>query len=1141
MQLASRNGRMYIGPCPFCAEGGEDRFHVWMEASGGRPAERYWCRVCNARGRLAALDREGKPASGSAAATDRPKLASPPRRVEPTPAHTAHYRELDAATALWAHAWLLDECHPDPLRYLHRRGLSDAAVSRHLLGVTLRDPQSLVAYLRETCPDAFSFAEEAGLLVQDDTGQLRTHWNLCGRIVFPYIADGEVVDLRTRTYDSPKGYRSLGPYEQRGVSAPFAWDSVTPGTKTVVVAEAEFKALAVLQAFHAGELAYPAIGQPGLTVFRAAWAEALREKGVDEVVLCYDHQPRENGALALAPEEQWSLRHGATCAAAGLGVRIARLPLPPGAEKAEIDTFIRSAGIAAFQQAVEGAPLLDVFHRGFSRALLERHQLPVAGSYPTRRPRPQRLAEAALAPRYCEEVPVEPQPLAETRTSIAEQVERHATDGEGLLVLAHPPGTGKGHNTIQGLRQWLGAVPSGDDGSGFLVWTALRKAQLNDQEGIPLIPLHGRDPTNCRKLPEAIALAQKGYSVKDALCMRRCPHVGHCAYLRQFEQEGDFFAAAPMLKSTGWWKQAGVLVLDEFDPASLIQQIQLDSTDLAAMSRAHSGKPAIQALLRWVAQAVATTLDRVLSGVLWLDELAQQAGREGAEFDAVLQAALDELPPPEQLNMLIGLPTGARLADYQALPPSHTATLLQQLAKERGHYHAGRRRTSRIEARDGRLFLHMRAEHLIAQLARPEQPKIILDATANLELLQAIFPETPLTMERPTIAGGLRIVQVIGRDWAKSTLRAAGAKGDTRRQTRWFDEVAGHIRPDRPTLVVCTREWEETLRAALVERGHTDVKVAHYGALRGSNAYQGHDVILAQVYHPNLEQVVREGRALFADDATPLDERIVLADTRLQDATGASWLVPVPTFADVRLQALLAQRREAELLQCALRGRPFDHPDAQITLLFSLPVPGLPPSVIVEAAQSPESNAGREAAVKARLCAAAQQLLDRGMRVLDVNRLATAAHVSVVTVRKHWGHVAARLHLRSVTRWQRAAMPRGGERVYERMVLVRRGRWVPPQRGLPHQPIAEESTRDQKARELGQTMRDQARKKSLVTRPIRRVGAARHRPGAFHGQQGLGATRSRGSPGAALNAKPPPTPHTDSSEPQSDPGAPAND
>jgi hypothetical protein len=306
MQLASRNGRMYVGPCPFCAEGGEDRFHVWMEASGGRPAERYWCRVCNARGRLASLDREGKPASGSAAATDRPKPASPPRRVEPTPAHIAHYRALYEATALWAHSWMLDGCHPDPQRYIHRRGLSDATIGRYLLGVTLRDPDSLVAYLRQECPEAFPYAEQAGLLVRDDAGQLRTHWNLRGRIVFPYLAGGQVVDLRTRTYDGQKGYRSLGPYAERGASFPFAWDSVPAGVRTVIVAEAEFKALAALQAYHEGELAYPTIGQPGLTVFRAAWAEALRARGVEEVVLCYDSQPRsaKDGALALVGQEQ---------------------------------------------------------------------------------------------------------------------------------------------------------------------------------------------------------------------------------------------------------------------------------------------------------------------------------------------------------------------------------------------------------------------------------------------------------------------------------------------------------------------------------------------------------------------------------------------------------------------------------------------------------------------------------------------------------------------------------------------------------------------------------------------------------------------------------------------------------------------
>lgn len=505
MQLASRNGRMYVGPCPFCADGGDDRFHVWMEASGGRPAERYWCRVCNARGRLASLDREGKPASGSAASTHRPKAAPSRPRVEPALAHIPHYRALYEVTALWAHSWMLDGCHPDPQHYLHRRGLSDATIGRYLLGVMLRDPDSLAAYLRQECPEAFPYAEEAGLLVRDDAGQLRTHWNLRGRIVFPYLADGQVVDLRTRTYDGQKGYRSLGPYAERGASFPFAWDSVPAGTRTVIVAEAEFKALAALQAYHGGELAYPTIGQPGLTVFRASWAEALRAKGVEEVVLCYDSQPRsvKDGVLALAPEEQWSLRHGATCAAAGLQVRIARLPVPPNAEKAEIDTFILSAGATTFQQAIETAPLLETYHRGLNRALLERHQLPVRDAYPSRRPRPQRLGETQLPDSYRAEQPLDTAALAATRVTIAAQVETHATDGDGLLVLAHPPGSGKGHNTTLGLKQWLASVPSDEDGSGFLVWTALRKAQLNDQEagGHPVDPAPRARPDQLSEVP----------------------------------------------------------------------------------------------------------------------------------------------------------------------------------------------------------------------------------------------------------------------------------------------------------------------------------------------------------------------------------------------------------------------------------------------------------------------------------------------------------------------------------------------------------------------------------------------------------------------------------------------------------------
>jgi hypothetical protein len=1045
MRLASRRGRLYTGPCPFCADGGEDRFHVWMEASGDRPAERFWCRVCNRGGLLRSLDQEERRSGGTEPArAPRSGLEHP--QAQANPAHVPFYRQLYAATALWAHAWLLDPCHPDPRGYLHQRGVSDATISRYVLGVTLNDPESLVAYLRAECPETFPFAEEAGLLVRDDNGRLRTHWNLCGRLVFPYIAGGEVADLRTRRYGEGKGYRSLGPYEPRGVDAPFGWDSITPGTKTVIVAEAEFKALAALQAYHDGQLAYPTVGQPGLTVFREEWAQQLRARGVEEVVLCYDSQPRpsKNGIPTLASEELWSVRHGATCTAAGLRVRVARLPLRPGEAKAEMDEFIPRHGANAFEQLIATAPLLRDYHRSIGRSLLEQHNLPVPSDYPTRRPRPERIHEPQAS--YCAgQAPSEASALEATRAKIAALAEAHASYGEGFLVLAHPPGVGKGFNATLGLRQWLAQTPTGDDGSGYLVWTGLRKNQMEDQQGIELIPLVGRNEANCRKLAEAQVLVQKGYSVKDALCQRRCPHVNHCAYLRQFGQEGDFFAPIPLLRATGWWQRAGVVVLDEFDPASLLNLVQLDASGLAAMGRAHPAKPAIQTVLRWVAQVLATTLDRTLSGVLFLDELQTQAQKEGAELDAALVAALAELPPPEELNMLRGLPIGARLADYQALPPGHTAALLTQLANERHRQRAGRRFTSRIEARNGRLELLLRVEHLIAQLARPEQPKLILDATANAGLLRALFPTTPLQIEQPAIEMRARVVQVIGRDWAKSTLRRDDRETNAK-FTRWVDDVACQIRPDRPTLVVCTLEWAEELRAALAARGHSNARVAHYGALRGSNAYRGHDVILAQVYHPNLEQLIREGRALFADDALPLEEEVVLAPRMLQDASGACWQVQVPTFADPRLAALLEQRREAELLQCALRGRPFDHPDVQITLLFSLPVPGLTPTEIREAAQGPESNGGRETVTKERLCAATQRLLGQGVRVIDVAMLAEAAQTSVVVTRKHWRHVAARLHLAMHTRRRAATMPRGGTRSVARMVLVRKGRVVPPQR-----------------------------------------------------------------------------------------------
>jgi len=176
--------------------------------------------------------------------------------------------------------------------------------------------------------------------------------------------------------------------------------------------------------------------------------------------------------------------------------------------------------------------------------------------------------------------------------------------------------------------------------------------------------------------------------------------------------------------------------------------------------------------------------------------------------------------------------------------------------------------------------------------------------------------------------------------------------------------------------------------------------------------------------------------------------------------------------------------------QAALRGRPLSHPEAQITILSSLPLPGLPPTIICAATSSPQSNTGRERATIDRLLAATQQLLDNGKRVLDALMIALAAGVSVVTVRKHWDVLASRLHLRAAKQRATYRMPRGGQRTHTRAVLVRRGRQVPPRHTMaPNEP----STPPQ-----FELMTDQARNRSHVTRLICRQWRSRRTHLPYH-------------------------------------------
>ncbi|WP_129631062.1 hypothetical protein [Candidatus Oscillochloris fontis] len=1009
LRLTSQARQEYAGACPFC--GGNhrsDRFRVWPEQN------RYWCRQCNQSGWLDSImgERGQQPLPQF-------KPANAQRHAAPTPnpTHIQHYRELYAEIALWAHANLLEECNPEPCAYLHKRGLSDATIGAALLGYALRDPNSLPDYLRKECPELITYGEAAGVLIQRN-GKLQTHPNLLGTLVLPYMDGAQIVDLRTRSFPG-KGYRSLpGGYMARGADRPFGWNE-TAKNNTILITEGEFKALAVTQAYHDGRLSAPAIAHPGLSYMHSEWPRLLTQREVRTVILAYDSQPRpqKDEHIHLAPEEIWSIRHGLNLEAAGLTVRVLRLPLTADADKADLDAFLLAHGPNALERLISGAPSLADYHASLPHTLLKTANLPEAQRYPRHRARPNRVEASGDSATGKLETTTS---FAEARESIPQLVQQHATSGEGFQILAHPPGVGKGHGTTAGLQAWLTNSPN----AGRIGWTGLRKNQHEDQHGLNLTPLHGRNEDNCQRLHEAHALASKGYPVREALCQRRCPFVSRCTYLRQFRDDNDHFASQQLLLATNWWKKNRVMVLDEFDPAQLTHRVTLTMSDLTAMYQA-THEPHARDLLRWLSSLMIESGGCSLRGSTLLTALANIATREGQHLDRTLYAAKQALPSNKEHALLVGLPNGATLADYHALPPGHLPTLVRQLNHEAERMLGGQIFTSRLELRNGKITLFLRYEHLIAQLARPEQPKILLDASSIPHLLEAIFPNTPIQTIQPHIRIPGVVRQVLRSNWAKSTLHGE-------RKTEWHDAVASYIRPEQPTLIVCTMEHEEELRTTLHARGHQNIVVAHYGALRGSNSYKGYDVILAQVYHPNLDAIIYEGRALFADDPTALDERIIIAERTLQDNDGSYWEVQVPTFADARLAALLERHREAEMVQCALRGRPFDHPESQITLMFSLPLPGLTPTTIIPPEVGPTSSSGRKAASLHKLIRAGQHLCAAGQTRLSVDDLAQAAEVSVVTVRTHWKELAHALTMETSTETIRPP----GKRSYKRAILV---------------------------------------------------------------------------------------------------------
>jgi len=144
--------------------------------------------------------------------------------------------------------------------------------------------------------------------------------------------------------------------------------------------------------------------------------------------------------------------------------------------------------------------------------------------------------------------------------------------------------------------------------------------------------------------------------------------------------------------------------------------------------------------------------------------------------------------------------------------------------------------------------------------------------------------------------------------------------------------------------------------------------------LRGSNAYKGFSMLHRSIIP--ISQTIRTARALFADDPTPLDERIILEPEPLTDALERLG-IQVPTAADSRIAAFW-KRSEAEM-----NGR-FARPPlsirGQITIPGELAAADFPTSSVRHELATEQS--GRSVRRSTGACSDSSSL-DRWQAVLD--------------------------------------------------------------------------------------------------------------------------------------------------------------
>jgi hypothetical protein len=272
-------------------------------------------------------------------------------------------------------------------------------------------------------------------------------------------------------------------------------------------------------------------------------------------------------------------------------------------------------------------------------------------------------------------------------------------------------------------------------------------------------------------------------------------------------------------------------------------------------------------------------------------------------------------------------------------------------------------------------------------------PTCIIDADADTTILDTILAVTKATAINAEWSGAVHVKQVVDRAVSKSMLAGKSsdaaelARNANRRADLWWmtmDMAARHGMPlafperedvdvdarrRRPVLIVFKAVEDTWIAEGRLDpagaaetplRNTLPFEVAHLGAIRGIDRWKhACGIIVAGRLEPSVRELEAQARAMFFDLPDemqmiapdergevryPLAERCI----RLRDGTEQPLMVSV--HPDHRVQAVLEQVRECEILQALARIRPIHRTGAacEVIVCTNVPLAGLVVDELVE-------------------------------------------------------------------------------------------------------------------------------------------------------------------------------------------------